>query len=264
MDRWSADHFRRNSRLQGYHLRRLATRRAKFFPAARDELLRQVAAWPPLPSCAAAAWSVRLLNASALADGESTREFGEGELAVLVREILTSQALLGSLSSQLGLFGLLAFAGRRKKRPRELSPVIWDDFTELAHWSKLQTSLWKAVRTRRPLPLSAVVVQLIHSSERLEHVVSLLAAAQEIRLRSEILSASQLFAEIQELVQPATDLLSAWAAAVTLPHMIKGLRDWPVVQLLADLEVSDLAEVQAMGRQLPSQHMVRFLPSPQA
>ena len=46
--------------------------------------------------------------------------------------------------------------------------------------------------------------------------------------------------------------------------MVKGLRDWPVIQLLADLEVPDLAELQAIGRQLHSNQLVRFLPSPQA
>ena len=49
-----------------------------------------------------------------------------------------------------------------------------------------------------------------------------------------------------------------------LHEMVKGLRDWPVIQLLADLEVPDLAELQAMGRQLHSNQLVRFLPSPQA
>lgn len=48
-----------------------------------------------------------------------------------------------------------------------------------------------------------------------------------------------------------------------LHEMVKGLRDWPVIQLLADLEVPDLAELQAMGRQLHSNQLVRFLPSPQ-
>ena len=183
---------------------------------------------------------------------------------------MTSQALKETLSSRLGLFGLFALAGRRRSKqssvPSELSPVIWDEFIELSHWSPLQAALWKAIRTRRPLPLSGSLAQLLHGSDGPQRACNLLAAAQEIRLRSgDILSASEIFAEVEELVQLAIALLSGWASSVTLPEVIKGLRDWPIIQLLADLEVSDLAELQAIGRQLgPSNQMVRFLPSPQA
>ncbi|CAE7887177.1 unnamed protein product [Symbiodinium microadriaticum] len=259
---------------EGYQLRRLTTRRAKFFHRARDDLLTQASSWFPLAACPATGWSIRLLNVSAIADTEGTRKAGEQQLAALAREILTSSALLDTLSSHLGLFGLFAFAGRRKAQkrrataPSDLSPVIWDDFTELSHWSPLQSALWKAIRTRRPLPLSASLVQLAnvgrdHNSQ-LQRAVSLLVSSQEIRLRSgEILSSSEIYAEVSELVQLATHLLSAWSSSVMLHEMVKGLRDWPVIQLLADLEVPDLAELQAMGRQLHSNQLVRFLPSPQ-
>ena len=173
------------------------------------------------------------------------------------------------LSSRLGLFGLLGLAGRRKLSQRTsspLSPVIWDIFTELPHWSMLQRDLWKAIRSRRPLPLSGSILGLSQGGlglGTLPHVVFLFASAQEIRLRSgDILSANTIRMEVTNLVLRASEMLEEWGTAVTVTEMIRGLRDWPLVQLLADLEVSDLAELQAMGRHLLTQQQVRFLPSP--
>ena len=175
--------------------------------------------------------------------------------------------MMQTLSSRLGLFGLLGLAGRRKLSHRTaspLSPVIWDIFTELPHWSMLQRDLWKAIRSRRPLPLSGSILGLSQDGlGTLPHVVFLVASAQEIRLRSgDILSASSIRLEVTNLVLRAAEMLEEWGTAVTVTEMIRGLRDWPLVQLLADLEVSDLAELQAMGRHLLTQQQVRFLPSP--
>ena len=62
----------------------------------------------------------------------------------------------------------------------------------------------------------------------------------------------------------AAGVLEQWVTDVSKAEMVRGLRDWPVVQLLADLEVSDLAELQAMGRDVQTLQQVRFLPSPAA
>ena len=248
----------------GYELRRLTTRRPKFFAEERDKTLKRSAQWSVLAECPTTSWTLRLLNASALADRDAG---GETELASVIREVL-STSLLKTLSSGLSFFGLLSLAGRRKKRATAATaraPVVWDVFTELPHWSPLQRSLWKAIRTRRPLPLSAVILQLEADKEHLTKAVSLLTAAQEIRLRSgDILPASHIFLEVDALLRRAAPILKLWADEVSQDTMIAGLREWPVVQLLADLEVSDLAQLQAIGRHFATQQMVRFLPSPEA
>ena len=104
--------------------------------------------------------------------------------------------MLQTVSSRLALFGLLGHAGRRKRSFRgmgALSPVIWDVFTELPHWSLLQRQLWASIRSRRPLPLGPAILELSGAgSDPLLQAVLLLTSAQEIRLRSgDILSASQ-------------------------------------------------------------------------
>ena len=246
----------------GYELRRLTTRRPKFFAEERDKTLKRSMQWSVLAECPTTSWTIRLLNASALADRDAG---GETELASVIQEVL-STSLLKTLSSGLSFFGLLSLAGRRKKRARAArAPVVWDLFTELPHWSPLQRSLWKAIRTRRPLPLSAVILQLEADKEHLTKAVSLLTAAQEIRLRSgDILPASHIFLEVDALLRRAAHILKLWVDEVSQDTMIAGLREWPVVQLLADLEVSDLAQLQAIGRHFATQQMVRFLPSPEA
>ncbi|CAJ1424041.1 unnamed protein product [Effrenium voratum] len=253
---------------EGYELRRLATRRAKFFSEARDAVLRTASGarggeWQPVLACPATGWTLRILNASAFADGEE----GEAELALVVREVLMAdESLLQTLSSRLSLFGLLALAGRRKRQRQlsTLSPVIWDTFTDLPRWSSLQSELWKAIRTRRPLPMAATILEMSSGPDGLKLATCLLASAQEIRLRSgDIISGAQTFSEVRALVGRAGAAVSLWASQVPLDELDRGLRDWPLVQLLADLEVSDLAQLHAMGRQLVSQQMVRFLPSPE-
>ena len=219
--------------------------------------------------CPASSWTIRLLNASAFADRNS--ELGEVELADVVQEILSTgeTTMLQTVSSRLALFGLLGHAGRRKRSRRgmgALSPVIWDVFTELPHWSLLQRQLWGAIRSRRPLPLGPAILELSSAaSDRLLQAVLLLTSAQEIRLRSgDILSASSILGEVSLLVRRAAGVLEQWVTDVSKAEMVRGLRDWPVVQLLADLEVSDLAELQAMGRDVQTLQQVRFLPSPAA
>eukprot|EP00435_Cladocopium_sp_Y103_P034074 s979_g8.t1 len=251
----------------GYELRRLTTRRAKFFPEAREELLRKASSWTVLPECPATSWTIRLLNASAFADRNS--ELGEVELADVIQEILSSgeKTMLQTVSSRLALFGLLGHAGRRKRSLRgtgALSPVIWDVFTELPHWSLLQRQLWGAIRSRRPLPLAPAILELSRAgSNPLLQAVLFLTSAQEIRLRSgDILSASSILGEVSLLVSRAAGVLEQWVTDVSQEEMVRGLRDWPVVQLLADLEVSDLAELQAMGRDVQTLQQVRFFPSP--
>ncbi|CAK9026167.1 unnamed protein product [Durusdinium trenchii] len=259
---------------EGYELRRLTTRRAKFFPEYREELLQKVqtqqtqsSQWIVLPQCPATGWALRLLNASSFADDSP---IGEANLAQVVHEILSAgeETLLQTLRSRLGLFGLLGLAGRRKlgrRRASALSPVIWEVFTELPHWSPLQRELWRAIRSRRPLPLSASILELAAPSDGLGQAVALLASAQEIRLRSgDVLSSSQIFSEVHSLARSAAQLLHMWTSKVKIEDMVRGLRDWPLIQLLSDLEVSDLAGLQAMGRDLVTHHMVRFLPSPDA
>eukprot|EP00438_Fugacium_kawagutii_P026158 Skav212231 [mRNA] locus=scaffold4279:87092:88741:+ [translate_table: standard] len=252
-----------------YELRRLATRRAKFFREARDELLRKASAerWPVLPGCPATSWTIRLLNASATADRNS--EFGESDLAEVLYEILSAGEviMLQSLSSRLALFGLLAHAGRRKRSlgTSVLSPVIWDTFTTLPHWSSLQRELWGAIRARRSLPLAASILGALdlQGPAGLQQSVLLLAAAQEIRLRSgDISSARVTWKEISLLVSRAAGVLQNWVMHVSTLEMVKGLRNWPLIQLLADLEVSDLASLQAMGRDVNGYQQVRFFPAP--
>ena len=80
----------------------------------------------------------------------------------------------------------------------------------------------------------------------------------------DILSASSILGEVSLLVSRAAGVLEQWVTDVSKAEMVRGLRDWPVVQLLADLEVSDLAELQAMGRDVQTLQQVRFLPSPDA
>lgn len=226
---------------------------------------------PNIQECPATSWTIELLNGSAFADRNHAS--GEADLAHVIKEILSAgqRTMMQTLSSRLGLFGLLGLAGRRKLSQRTsspLSPVIWDIFTELPHWSMLQRDLWKAIRSRRPLPLSGSILGLSQGGPSgtlppLPHVVLLFASAQEIRLRSgDILSANTIRMEVTNLVLRASEMLEEWGTAVTVTEMIRGLRDWPLVQLLADLEVSDLAELQAMGRHLLTQQQVRFLPSP--
>jgi len=209
-----------------------------------------------------------LLNASVFADRNSE---GEVELADVIQEILSSgeTTMLQTVSSRLALFGLLGHAGRRKRSFRgmgALSPVIWDVFTELPHWSLLQRQLWASIRSRRPLPLGPAILELSGAgSDPLLQAVLLLTSAQEIRLRSgDILSASSILGEVSLLVSRAAGVLEQWVTDVNKAEMVRGLRDWPVVQLLADLEVSDLAELQAMGRDVQTLQQVRFLPSPDA
>lgn len=237
----------------GYKLRRLATMRSSHL---YGQDLPDLASLPA--GCMAAVWVVHLLQ-----EFSHSRAAQRMAITSVLYEIVSvsAQSLIESLTSQLGLFGMLDLACREVG-------LFWPTVAQQPHWSEYQAELWLAVRTRQPPPLPKSIITLATSeykdrSHSLQRAACLLAIALALRLTSLEWVATSYNAEgLGELVHRAAVEITAWSAGRTLEQVAEGVREWPLVQLLADLEVPDTAEVHAISQLAPEFPITRFLTSP--
>eukprot|EP00929_Paragymnodinium_shiwhaense_P091857 TRINITY_DN51742_c0_g1_i1.p1 TRINITY_DN51742_c0_g1~~TRINITY_DN51742_c0_g1_i1.p1 ORF type:complete len:613 (-),score=111.50 TRINITY_DN51742_c0_g1_i1:7-1764(-) len=277
----------------GYTLRRLATLRVSKFAVERDRvadaLLQPAVDSDGQPidvtvaaeDCDALKRVLRLLRASALPGHDDSAR----ELLKLVKDVFEdarSGQLEQMLRSDLALFGMLVLAGRSLGDSLAedddaaghdglaASFALWQQTGGQPHWSTYQAELWLAIRTRRPPSLASAALALgriydassSSTQSGLQRAAALLASAQGLRLTTRELEDT--VDQVGDLVARAAEDLAAWAGSLPgesgLRELAAGLADWPVLQLLADLEVSDVAEVRASGKPEPNGPSLRFQP----
>lgn len=95
--------------------------------------------------------------------------------------------------------------------------------------------------------------------------VSLLASAQAVRhVSPALLPASEADRQVRQMVGKAAEELASWAVHWTSPEQaVLILRDWPLIQLLADLEVPQTVHVAAVAN-LPDyygEQLLHFRPA---
>eukprot|EP00927_Polykrikos_kofoidii_P033689 TRINITY_DN28507_c0_g1_i1.p1 TRINITY_DN28507_c0_g1~~TRINITY_DN28507_c0_g1_i1.p1 ORF type:complete len:623 (-),score=81.43 TRINITY_DN28507_c0_g1_i1:107-1975(-) len=207
--------------------------------------------------------------------GQSRHPRGLKEFLQLIREVFAagSRILLEALASRLDIFGLAALVGRFLVAPGDSLHLREDDLIgpwlsvssrAPSVWSHYQAELWRALRMRQPPPLTESLLFLDEhgpsdSQARLGRGVSLLAVAQAMRLTSyDWVTGGSHVGDIVDLVNQASVELSAWANQRSLDEVFDGLKGWPVVQLLADLEVDDIAELHALGALGEGEPIMRF------